>query len=117
MQRTLIHLHNSANPRSEAFVDHAGVLRDARTGRPINGRVSPEAADAYDDMDTMRKWLLVFPRNSRDAHYTLRHGLPSSLLGTAGYSFFDSGDIELLGRRKRAPAYYNTGISCLVLYI
>lgn len=26
----------------------------------------------------------------------------------AGYSFFDSGDVELLGRR-RAPSYYNTG--------
>ena len=27
----------------------------------------------------------------------------------AEYSFFDSGDIEILGRRKRAPPYYNTG--------
>ncbi|KAI0338209.1 acyltransferase ChoActase/COT/CPT [Trametopsis cervina] len=79
MQRLLVQLHLSANPRPEPFVDHAGVLRDSRTGRPINGRISPEH-DAYDDTDTM-----------------------------PGYSFFDSGDVEVLGRRKRAPAYYNTG--------
>jgi carnitine O-acetyltransferase len=28
----------------------------------------------------------------------------------AGYSFFDSGDIDLLGRRKRSP-YANIGVS------
>ncbi|KAI0093093.1 acyltransferase ChoActase/COT/CPT [Irpex rosettiformis] len=81
VQRLLIQLHQSANPAAEPFVDHAGVLRDSRTGRPINGRISPEHEhDAYDDADTM-----------------------------PGYSFFDSGDIEVLGRRKRAPSYYNTG--------
>ncbi|THG95433.1 hypothetical protein EW026_g6219, partial [Hermanssonia centrifuga] len=81
VQRILVQLHQSANPHAEPFVDHAGILRDSRTGRPINGRISPEAtADAYDDSDMM-----------------------------PGYSFFDSGDVEVLGRRKRAPAYYNTG--------
>ena len=57
MQRILIQLHLAANPRAEPFVDHAGILRDSRTGRPINGRVSPEAHDAYDDTDTMREYL------------------------------------------------------------
>jgi hypothetical protein len=32
------------------------------------------------------------------------------LLLLAGYSFFDSGDIDLLGRRKRSP-YANIGVS------
>jgi hypothetical protein len=32
------------------------------------------------------------------------------LLFLAGYSFFDSGDIDLLGRRKRSP-YANIGVS------
>ena len=49
VQRVLIQLHMSANARAEPFVDHAGVLRDSRTGRPINGRGSPESPDAYDD--------------------------------------------------------------------
>ncbi|CAL1705975.1 unnamed protein product [Somion occarium] len=79
VQRTLIQLHLSANERSEPFVDHAGVLRDAKTGRPIHG--SPE------------KERIVFE---------LEDTLP-------GYSFFDSGDVELLGRRRKAPSYYNTG--------
>ena len=56
MQRMLIQLHLAANQRAEPFVDHAGVLRDSRTGRPINGRGSPEAT-GFDDGDSMRKCL------------------------------------------------------------
>ncbi|CCL98183.1 uncharacterized protein FIBRA_00177 [Fibroporia radiculosa] len=78
VQRILVQLHLSANPRPEPFVDHAGVLRDSKTGRPING--AAQGYGEYDDGDTM-----------------------------LGYSFFDSGDVELLGRRKRMPSYYNTG--------
>ena len=37
VQRMIIQLHKSANPKPAPFVDHAGILRDARTGRPING--------------------------------------------------------------------------------
>ena len=55
VQRTLVQLHMAANPRPEPFVDHAGVLRDSRTGRPINGRASPEATDMFDDGEIMRK--------------------------------------------------------------
>ncbi|TCD66328.1 hypothetical protein EIP91_001477 [Steccherinum ochraceum] len=80
VQRILIQLHMSANQRPEPFVDHSGTLRDSKTGRPINGRVSPDKDESgYADEDTM-----------------------------PGYSFFDSGDVELLGRR-RVPAYYSTG--------
>jgi len=75
----LIQLHRSANERPAPFVDHSGVLRDSKTGRPINGHgyVSDESESDYEDTMT-------------------------------GYSFFDSGDIELLGRRKRSP-YANIG--------
>ncbi|KAJ3815914.1 acyltransferase ChoActase/COT/CPT [Lentinula aff. lateritia] len=45
IQRTLIHLHRAANERPSPFVDHSGVLRDARTGRPINGRVLDDEED------------------------------------------------------------------------
>ncbi|THH28350.1 hypothetical protein EUX98_g5849 [Antrodiella citrinella] len=82
VQRILIQLHLSANQRPEPFVDHAGTLRDSKTGRPINGRISPDKDDrGY----------------AEDDSYTV-----------PGYSFFDSGDVELLGRR-RVPAYYSTG--------
>ena len=37
IQRLLIQLHRSANERPAPFVDHQGVLRDSKTGRPING--------------------------------------------------------------------------------
>lgn len=100
VQRVVIQLHLSANPRAEPFVDHAGILRDSRTGRPINGRLSPDAGDAYDDTaDMMRESLVPVDMQNTGAD-----------LCVAGYSFFDSGDVEVLGRRKRAPAYYNTGM-------
>ncbi|TFK53149.1 acyltransferase ChoActase/COT/CPT [Heliocybe sulcata] len=67
VQRLLTQLHRAANERPEPFVDHSGVLRDSKTGRPISGHVDdPEASEEM---------------------------MP-------GYSFFDSGDIEVLGRRK-----------------
>src|ERR1700678_4224763 len=37
IQRLLIQLHRSANERPAPFVDHSGILRDSKTGRPING--------------------------------------------------------------------------------
>ena len=54
MQRMLIQLHLAANQRAEPFVDHAGVLRDSKTGRAINGRRS-SPSDSYDDEDMMRE--------------------------------------------------------------
>ncbi|KAG2754257.1 CoA-dependent acyltransferase [Suillus brevipes Sb2] len=76
----LSELHHSANEHPAPFVDHAGILRDSKTGRPINGRgYGPdESGSDYEDA---------------------AHGL-LILLFLAGYSFFDSGDIDLLGRRK-----------------
>lgn len=64
MHRLLIHLHMSVNQRPEPFVDHAGVLRDSKTGRPINGRASPDSDGPYDDDDTMREFRLN-PVNER----------------------------------------------------
>jgi len=55
VQRTLIQLHRSANERPAPFVDHAGILRDSKTGRPIigHGYASEESGSDYED--TMRK--------------------------------------------------------------
>ena len=47
----LIQLHRAANERPAPFVDHAGVLRDSKTGHPIN-----TDAIAEDD-DPMRESL------------------------------------------------------------
>jgi carnitine O-acetyltransferase len=44
IQRILVQLHKAANARPAPFVDHLGILRDSKTGRPINGI-------AYDDED------------------------------------------------------------------
>lgn len=72
VQRILIQLHRSTNERPAPFFDHAGILRDSKTGRPISnshGYGSDESGSDYEN--TM-----------------------------PGHSFFDSGDIDLLGRRK-----------------
>jgi len=71
IQRILIQLHRSANERPAPFVDHLGILRDSKTGRPINGHAS--GSDEDEEVP-----------------------LP-------GYSFFDSTEVELLGRRKKSP--------------
>lgn len=104
VQRILIQLHLSANERSEPFVDHAGILRDSKTGRPINGRVSPDGVEsAYGDENTVREYRIVFIIAGGNS---VTHAFVC--VAAAGYSFFDSGDVELLGRR-RVPAYYSTG--------
>ncbi|KAF9446565.1 acyltransferase ChoActase/COT/CPT [Macrolepiota fuliginosa MF-IS2] len=83
IQRILVQLHRSANARPAPFVDHMGVLRDSKTGRPIHGT-------AYDDS------------LGEDQDETVE-GVPMP-----GYSFFDSGEVELLGRKKKSP-YANVG--------
>jgi len=80
IQRILIQLHKAANARPEPFVDHLGILRDTKTGRPINGMADDEDSENLDE------------------------GVPMP-----GYSFFDSGEIELLGRRKKNSRYSNVG--------
>ncbi|KAF9653617.1 acyltransferase ChoActase/COT/CPT [Thelephora ganbajun] len=77
IQRMLIQLHREANERPAPFVDHAGVLRDSKTGRPINGH----AIEVTEDDDPMSKFF--------------------SILDLLGYSFFDSAEVELASRRKR----------------
>lgn len=49
IQRTLIQLHMSANERAEPFVDHGGILRDAKTGRPIHGSPERENTTIFED--------------------------------------------------------------------
>ena len=45
IQRLLIQVHRSANERPAPFVDHLGILRDSKTGRPINGYLSDEGEE------------------------------------------------------------------------
>ncbi|KAG6916912.1 hypothetical protein DXG01_004745 [Tephrocybe rancida] len=52
IQRLLIQLHRSANERPAPFVDHLGILRDSKTGRPING---VDDDDEETDQFSMRK--------------------------------------------------------------
>ena len=74
------------------------MLRDSKTGRPINGYgyLSDEEEEEAESIGLrelslfcylLGKWLLM----------RCVHGLY-----IAGYSFFDAGDVELLGQRKRS---------------
>lgn len=51
----LIQVHREANERPAPFVDHAGVLRDSKTGRPINGH----ATEITEDDDPMGELFFV----------------------------------------------------------
>ena len=63
VQRILIHLYLSANERPAPFVDHSGILRDPKTGRPtnMNGQNGSDdgASDGYED--TMSKSQRLIP--------------------------------------------------------
>jgi carnitine O-acetyltransferase len=100
VQRILIQLHRSANERPAPFADHAGILRDAKTGQPINGHRYWSDKSGSDYEGTMRESI---------SHAQLFISLLKHLF-LAGYSFFDSGDIDLLRRRKRSP-YANISVS------
>ncbi|KAJ8519229.1 hypothetical protein ONZ45_g3779 [Pleurotus djamor] len=81
IKSVMVGVYKAANQRPEPWVDHAGVLRDSKTGRRIaNGR----------------------------GGYTSDSGSEQEELTIPGYSFFDSGDVALLGHRKRTP-YENIG--------
>ncbi|EJD00440.1 acyltransferase ChoActase/COT/CPT [Fomitiporia mediterranea MF3/22] len=75
VQRILVHLHRAANAPPTPFIDITGILRDARTGRPIHGQPIEDENNEYDEYEVDE--------------------------GTTGYSFFDSGEIKLLGRADR----------------
>lgn len=53
IQKLIIHIHRSANERPAPFVDHAGILRDSKTGRPIGGH----SGDEGDDEDIAMRML------------------------------------------------------------
>jgi carnitine O-acetyltransferase len=74
-QRMILQLHRQANERSKPWVDHAGVLRDSRTGIPIIS--NPYADDAED----------VLNGDAATDELT-------------GYSFFDSGEVDALRRSR-----------------
>ncbi|KZV79022.1 acyltransferase ChoActase/COT/CPT [Exidia glandulosa HHB12029] len=79
VQRMVLQLHRQANERPRPFVDHAGVLRDARTGVPISA--------AYIDTEE---------EDEREAD--------------AGYSFFDSGEVDLLKRARTREHRFLVGM-------
>jgi carnitine O-acetyltransferase len=97
VQRVLVALVRAANERPEPFVDHAGVLRDSKTGRRINGSVS----DDEEEVDSIR---------ASSALPLLEMGWNDLLpLYTAAYSFFDSYDVELLGRTRKRQDPHTVG--------
>ena len=56
IQRILVALHLEVNARPAPFVDHAGVLRDSKTGRAINGYGSADrGGEESDEGDIMRE--------------------------------------------------------------
>ncbi|KAF8577064.1 acyltransferase ChoActase/COT/CPT [Ramaria rubella] len=79
VQRLIIHIYRQANEHPSPFMDHAGTLRDAKTGNPIiNGNREPEEEEVEEDLP--------------------------------GYWFFDSGEIDLMGarRKRRRPSIGKT---------
>jgi carnitine O-acetyltransferase len=61
IQRILVQLHRAANERPAPFVDHLGILRDSKTGRPINGTAyDNDAVDEDGDAIAMREFVFPF---------------------------------------------------------
>ncbi|KAH8824225.1 acyltransferase ChoActase/COT/CPT [Flagelloscypha sp. PMI_526] len=79
VQKLLIQIHRSANERPAPFVDHAGVLRDSKTGRKIDGYHVREGS----------------VEDEEEEEEVTGEG------DVAGYSFFDTNDVALLGQHQR----------------
>ncbi|KZT56722.1 acyltransferase ChoActase/COT/CPT [Calocera cornea HHB12733] len=89
-QRMIIHIYRAANERAGSFVDHSGVLRDARTGEPIS--IGSLSVDTH-------------VRGPPDEDKTPGSVTPNDDMMTTGYSFFDSGEVDLLARPRKRSAY------------
>ncbi|KAI0028481.1 carnitine acetyl transferase [Vararia minispora EC-137] len=76
VQRILVQLVRAANERPEPFVDHAGILRDAKTGRPVYNSV-PSRAGSSDAVEDLEEEAAI-----------------------SGYSYFDSNDVGLVARTR-----------------
>jgi carnitine O-acetyltransferase len=100
VQRLLVSLVRAANERPEPFVDHAGVLRDSKTGQRIDGK------DEEEEVVSMRASFFA----------ALLCIVISSMTcwDTAAYSFFDSYDVELLGKTRKRSDLYTIGESPVV---
>lgn len=92
----MIQLHRAANEKPAPFVDHHGTLRDARTGRPINGYLS-----SGEDEDEEESEELMSEYKSFQMHRSLL-----TVYIIAGYSFFDSGDVAQLGRERTRASHH-----------
>lgn len=68
MQRVLVQLYRAANEPPSPFVDHHGTLRDARTGRPINGYVTDDE-DEEELYGEASDFMSAFPRRPSSAAY------------------------------------------------
>lgn len=64
IQRILIAIHLEANARPAPFVDHAGILRDSKTGRPISGHADDDPEHENDD-SLMRKSRLYLCKSNK----------------------------------------------------
>ncbi|KAG8741894.1 hypothetical protein FRC10_002307 [Ceratobasidium sp. 414] len=78
VQQMVLQIHRQANERSEAFVDHSGVLRDAKTGKMIAHLTAQTPAQ------TPGVNALELEEEA----------------STSGYSFFDSIEVEKFNRRR-----------------
>ena len=78
MQRMLVQLHLAANQRAEPWVDHAGVLRDAKTGRAIAGGARNGDAAFDDDEDMMRECFRCLRVGFADVGARLQRAIRSS---------------------------------------
>lgn len=84
MQRLIVHIYKQANERSGAFVDHTGVLIDARTGSAL---VVDENEEENEDNEDGK--LGTGLAEEEDPNLV------------SGYSFFDSGEMEQMGGYRR----------------
>lgn len=57
-QRILIALHKETDQHPEPFVDHAGISRNSKTGRPIHGVLKDREDGEDDGVDDMRGFLV-----------------------------------------------------------
>lgn len=83
VQQMVLQIHRQANERPESFVDHSGMLRDAKTGKVIANLMyqTPAQTPAANMLELAEQEEAL----------------------TSGYSFFDSVEVQKFNRRRPRP--------------
>jgi hypothetical protein len=102
VQQMILQIHRQANERPESFVDHSGMLRDAKTGKAIAYLTTQTPVQTPGHTPGMGALELEDEASSEFLSFFVVVLVEFLLICcvASGYSFFDSVEVEKFRRRR-----------------